>query len=67
MGNFISIFDIHRRKTSPKKIQLSDFTKGILGHHLALLIIANLQLNSQLHLHSKSIQLFQELSWSYAQ
>ena len=29
-------------------------------------LIAKLQLNSQLHLHSKSIQLLQELSWSYA-
>ena len=28
--------------------------------------IAKLQLNSQLHLHSKSIQLLQELSWGYA-
>ncbi len=32
----------------------------------SLHIIAKLQLNSQLHLHSKSIQLLQELSWSYA-
>ena len=31
-----------------------------------VLKIAKLQLNSQLHLHSKSIQLLQELSWSYA-
>ena len=31
-----------------------------------LFLIAKLQLNSQLHLHSKSIQLLQELSWSYA-
>ena len=28
-------------------------------------LIVKLQLNSQLHLHSKSIQLIQELSWSY--
>ena len=31
----------------------------------SILNIVKLQLNSQLHLHFNSIQLLQELSWSY--
>ena len=35
-------------------------------HEHVFICIVKLQLKSQLHLHSKSIQLIQELSWSYA-
>ena len=36
-----------------------------LGKYWINMIIVKLQLNSQLNLHSKLIQLLQELSWSY--
>ena len=48
------------------KIKVNSCLTIALKDSLYVSFVAKLQLNSQLHLHSKSIQLLQELSWSYA-